>query len=124
MYIPDHITPGYTLTIFSEVSQSTKADLLCLEQAKNNALYTPRSMYSSAALMVLRLTTLEKVEKLLFSQAGRLAQRRLANGKKLNHLEATVSSNYPSLLFRRLTRPGPHFHCSPRGIYHHQYVLL
>ncbi|CAG8006553.1 unnamed protein product [Penicillium salamii] len=34
--------------------------------------------------------TPREVEKLLFSQAGRLAQRRLANGKKLNHLEATA----------------------------------
>ncbi|RBA15646.1 urea amidohydrolase (urease) alpha subunit [Fusarium proliferatum] len=31
-----------------------------------------------------------EVEKLLFSQAGRLAQRRLAHGKKLNHLECTA----------------------------------
>ncbi|KAG5753789.1 hypothetical protein H9Q69_002848 [Fusarium xylarioides] len=34
--------------------------------------------------------TPRKVEKLLFSQAGRLAQRRLAHGKKLNHLESSA----------------------------------
>lgn len=34
--------------------------------------------------------TPREVERLIFSQAGRLAQRRLANGKKLNHLEATA----------------------------------
>ncbi|KAF5650937.1 urea amidohydrolase (urease) alpha subunit [Fusarium sp. NRRL 25303] len=34
--------------------------------------------------------TPREVEKLLFSQAGRLAQRRLAHGKKLNHLESSA----------------------------------
>ncbi|RKK68716.1 Urease [Fusarium oxysporum] len=34
--------------------------------------------------------TPREVEKLLFSQAGRLAQRRLAYGKKLNHLESSA----------------------------------
>ncbi|KAJ6787227.1 hypothetical protein PWT90_07011 [Aphanocladium album] len=34
--------------------------------------------------------TPREFEKLLFSQAGRLAHRRLAGGKKLNHLEATA----------------------------------
>jgi hypothetical protein len=40
---------------------------------------------------LLILTSWLQVEKLLFSQAGRLAQRRLAYGKKLNHLESSVS---------------------------------
>ncbi|RKL27489.1 Urease [Fusarium proliferatum] len=34
--------------------------------------------------------TPREVEKLLFSQAGRLAQRRLAHGKKLNHVESSA----------------------------------
>ncbi|KAI1070645.1 hypothetical protein LB507_006639 [Fusarium sp. FIESC RH6] len=34
--------------------------------------------------------TPREVEKLLFAQAGRLAQRRLAHGKKLNHLESSA----------------------------------
>ncbi|KAI1036175.1 hypothetical protein LB504_011413 [Fusarium proliferatum] len=34
--------------------------------------------------------TPREVERLLFSQAGRLAQRRLAHGKKLNHLESSA----------------------------------
>ncbi|KAL5590947.1 hypothetical protein FOBRF1_014504 [Fusarium oxysporum] len=34
--------------------------------------------------------TPREVEKLLFSQAGRLAQRRLAHGRKLNHLESSA----------------------------------
>ncbi|WZH42201.1 Urease [Fusarium acuminatum] len=37
--------------------------------------------------------TPREVEKLLFAQAGRLAQRRLAHGKKLNHLESSVIHN-------------------------------
>lgn len=43
------------------------------------------------------LTPWLQVEKLLFSQAGRLAQRRLAHGKKLNHLECTVSRDMSRL---------------------------
>ncbi|KIL90174.1 urea amidohydrolase alpha subunit [Fusarium avenaceum] len=34
--------------------------------------------------------TPREVEKLVFAQAGRLAQRRLAHGKKLNHLESSA----------------------------------
>ncbi|EMT69639.1 Urease [Fusarium odoratissimum] len=42
---------------------------------------------------LLILTSWLQVEKLLFSQAGRLAQRRLAHGKKLNHLESSIIHN-------------------------------
>lgn len=36
-----------------------------------------------------------QVEKIMFSQAGRLAQTRLASGSRLNHLEAVVC-HHPS----------------------------
>jgi urease gamma subunit len=37
------------------------------------------------------LTCLRQLDKLVISQLGLLAQRRLARGVKLNHAEATVS---------------------------------
>lgn len=36
------------------------------------------------------LTALRQLDKLVISQLGQLAQRRLARGVKLNHSEATV----------------------------------
>jgi len=38
------------------------------------------------------LTISRQLDKLVISQLGLLAQRRLARGVKLNHAEATVSS--------------------------------
>jgi urease gamma subunit len=39
------------------------------------------------------LTCLGQLDKLVISQLGLLAQRRLARGVKLNHAEATVSDS-------------------------------
>jgi len=36
------------------------------------------------------LTSTQQLDKLVISQLGQLAQRRLARGVKLNHSEATV----------------------------------
>lgn len=51
-------------------------------------------------------TNVIKVEKLAFSHAGYLAQKRLAHGRKLNHLESSVSrvSKTKMLINTKLSR--------------------
>jgi hypothetical protein len=59
--------------------------------------YTPREVgpqLFDPVYLTLKLTILIQVEKLLFSEAGRLAQRRLVSGVRLNRLEATVSATF------------------------------
>jgi len=50
-----------------------------------------------------RTLTFSKLDKLITSQLGQLAQRRLARGLKLNHAEATVCSIH--LLLKALLKP-------------------
>jgi urease gamma subunit len=53
--------------------------------------YTPREVRPFKLLHQIDvLITHEQVEKIVFSQAGHLAQRRLAKGVRLNCLEAKV----------------------------------
>lgn len=53
-----------------------------------------------------KLTLFGQLDKLVISQLGLLAQRRLARGVKLNHAEATVSAVSASLRVV-LTAVGP-----------------
>ena len=52
-------------------------------------LLAPREVRPSS-IVARSMLTVRKIDKLITSQLGLLAQRRLARGVKLNHAEATV----------------------------------